>query len=808
MGGRDRTRGLIRGAWRFRLRVAALAAVLILAFSLGFYLAGLYAEISELIEQRAAALTSAIYSAPATLRPDTGLAQSHLEERLAELDYTRVATVSHPGEYSQTPAAITLFVRDFKVGVHEYPSQTVRLETAKGRVAGITDASGKELDEVWLEPQVIGRLMPDAPAERVEVRLDELPAYVTGGLLATEDRYFYYHFGFDPVRIIEAALIDLRRGHLDQGASTLTQQLARTFIPPHRRSFTRKFREAAIAIVLEMRLGKQQILERYVNDVALGDYHGAPIYGLPAAARDFFHKDLRELTPAEAAVLIGMIRAPSDYDPRRHPERCLRRRDTVLALMRQADLIDDSALRFATESPLAIAKDSGSRPAPYFTDYVTAQVLKTPGLSGHLAGVKVYTTLDPLRQSVAEESIVANLERLERDHKRLRSAAAGEPLQSSLVALDPETGAILAMVGGRNYGVSQFNRAAAAQRQPGSAFKPIVYLTALDPDRSPLEEPLTLASILPDRPISYDGWTPANYEGTYQGQANVAQALAESLNAPTAYVGSLLGPERIVRTAHEFGINGDLAAVLPIAIGADEVTLLDLVSAYEVFATGGVARPSYAIESVVDGQGHEIFHHEAVEKRIVRPDVAYLITAALQGVLRSGTGAGARAMGLNFPAAGKTGTTDDFHDAYFIGYTPDVVCGVWVGFDDPKSLNLPGAQAALPAWVKFMVKADAGPHDDFEVPEGIIFATIDPESGLLANSACPRKMRLPFIGGTQPIQVCSLHGGGLLSSAAPIAPPSSSSLAPPGVPAPGPSSGSPGGLFGAIGSFFGHLLGH
>src|SRR5258707_4488736 len=271
-----------------------------------------------------------------------------------------------------------------------------------------------------------------------------------------------------------------------------------------------------------------------------------------------------------------------------------------------------------------------------------------------------------------------------------------------MAAGDAEAGAIRAMMGGRNCSERQFNRAANAQRQPGSAFKPIVYLAALDPDRAPFSPSLTLASVLPDEPATYNGWTPANYERTYQPQVTVVQALYESLNVPTAYVRHELRPATIVKTAHEIGIHEDLQAYLPISIGADETTLLELTSAYQVFATEGEQSPPYAVEAVLDAKGHLIYQHEEQSNRIVSPAVAYLITGALQAVLRYGTGASAGRMGLDFPAAGKTGTTQDYKDAYFVGYTPQIVCGVWVGFDEPQSLGLTGGQAAVPAWVQFL----------------------------------------------------------------------------------------------------------
>lgn len=800
---------------RLGLRRSLVAILILSAFGIGFYLAQVYIDISELIEERHAALTSAIYSAPLEVAPGDELGPLHLIDRLEHLSYSRVANVAHPGEYSMQPGAMTLFVREFAVGSHGFPATMVRLAITGDRVSTIADSFGATRDRVEIEPEVIGRLLPDAPAERAEVTLDDVQPFVVKGLLATEDRYFYYHFGFDPVRIIEAAIVDLHSHRLRQGASTLTQQLARTFIERHTRSFHRKIRELSIALVLEMRLTKKEILERYINDVPMGEYEGSPIYGLPLAARYFFNKDLRAVSLAEAAVLIGMIQAPTLDDPRRHPEASRARRDTVLTLMRRAGAISDAQYAEAIAQPVVAIKSTGLRRARYFTDYVIAQVKKTPGASGNLQGLKVFTTLDPELEELARQSIVDNLVRLEKSHSRLRRHDPADKLESTLVSIDPRTGGIVAMVGGRDYGASQYNRAVDAERQPGSAFKPIVYLTALDPESNPLNEPVTLASLLPDRPMTFNGWTPVNYERTYQGQVTIAEALAESLNVPTAYLGSLLGPARIIRTARSLGIHSPLPNYLPITIGAGEVTLLELTGAYQVFASGGVARPPYAIEAIVGPGNHLIFEHQETQQRLMSRAVAFLITGALQGVFQYGTAASAGRLGLAFQAAGKTGTTDDYRDAYFMGYTRRLVTGVWVGFDTPETIGLTGAAAALPAWINYMNNAVRQPALGFgPPPPGITVLSIDPASGGLATPACPRVQMLPFLEGTEPTRLCPLHNGESPSPGATMASGTSSdteaatgteSAAPEATPTPGTATNN---AFGAVGKFFGSLFGH
>jgi penicillin-binding protein 1B len=532
---------------------------------------------------------------------------------------------------------------------------------------------------------------------------------------------------------------------------------------------------------------------------------------MPLAARYFFNKDLREVTPAEAATLIGMIQAPTSDDPRRHPAAAQVRRNTVLALMRRMGVIDQQQYTSAFAEPVVTVKAPGLRRAPYFTDYVTAQVAKLPGLSGKLAGLRVYTTLDPEVQEAGREALLANLERLEKQHTHLRRRTAGKRLESSVVAVEPRTGAIVAMVGGRDYATSQFNRVVSAERQPGSAFKPVVYLTALDPAISPLPQPVTLASLLPDHPMSFGGWTPVNYEGNYAGDVTVAAALADSLNVPTAYLGSLLGPPAMIHTAHLLGIQEDLPNYLPISIGAGEMTLLELAGVYAVFADGGVVRPPFAIEAVIDSHGSVIYQHTPQPERLMSRAVAYLMTGALRGVLEYGTGASAGKMGLNFVAAGKTGTTENYRDAYFVGYTRQLACAVWVGFDQPQDIGLPGAQAALPAWVQFMRASVRQPGLGFgPPPPGITMAAIDPASGGLATRACPRTANLPFLSGTEPTRVCRLHGG-LFAATTPA--PANNTYAesvpmPSATPAQAGQAPATNNVLGAVGHFFSGLFGH
>jgi penicillin-binding protein 1B len=751
-----------RAKQRPRRGRSVLGSLLILATAaMGFYFVALWNDVTVILEQRRAALSSSIYSAPHRIRIGDDLVHSRLFERLATLAYSQVPEARSPGEYSKSPAAVTLYLRAFQQGAQRFEPQLVTLRVVDGEVTAIETAEGLPRGEALLEPQPIGRLVPGTAVEKVEIELAGQKPYFVEGLLATEDSMFWWHPGFNPARIVAAAIEDIRVGRLAAGASTLTQQLARTFMERRERTFERKLRELAMALVLEARLSKGKILELYINEVSLGAFEGAPIHGMPQAARYFFGKDLAQVTPAEAATLIGMVKAPTSYDPRRHVEASTERRNVVLAVMRRDGIIDDDVYEAAVKSPIQIVKTPGLRRAPYFTDYVIAAIDRMKDIDRSKPGLRVYTTLDTEMQADAAAALAANLERLEKSHKSLRSNGKTPELESAAVVLDAKSGAIRAMVGGRDYGESQYNRASSALRQPGSAFKPVVYLAAMDPTRSPISPVLTLASMLPNRPMSFGAWTPANYERSDVGAVTTARALSESLNIPAAYVGSKLGGDLMVKTAYELGISRTLEPMLPIAIGAEETTLLDLTATYQVFANAGMRSPPHSIESIVDADGHELYRYEGKGSVVVDPPVAYLMTSALKMVLKTGTGASAGRLGLDFPAAGKTGTTQDYRDAFFVGYSPSIVCGVWLGFDSPKSIGLTGAQAALPAWVQIMQETAPAHPKDFDEPPGLVRASIDPDTGGLATPSCGRRMSLPFLAGTEPTEYCPIHADSL-----------------------------------------------
>lgn len=552
-------------------------------------------------------------------------------------------------------------------------------------------------------PVALAALHEGVAEYRLPVALDEIPDHLVDAVLAVEDQRFHEHGGLDIRRIGGALLANIRAGGIAQGGSTITQQLAKNLFLGAERTPIRKLREAAMALVLERRHSKEEILEAYLNEIYLGHDRGAAIHGVGAAARYYFGKDVERVVLSEAATLAAMIRAPNRLLPARHTDDLRARRNLVLQLMADQGRISsrsqEQSARVAVPTRIHPARRIEGR---WLRDLVQAD------LPGRLPrrGVAVYTTLDARLQQAAATALQRGL------------AQAGQPAaQAALVALDPRTGDILALVGGRDYGGSQFNRAVQARRQPGSAFKPFVALAALE--REGRDAPrYTLASMIEDTPVSVrtpqGPWRPANYDGEYRGEVTLRQAMEQSLNVPFARLGLAIGPERVARTAQRLGIGSPLQPVPALALGASEVTLLELTRAYGVFAAGGTLADTRTILGVSRGEDRATPWREGEARRVADPAAAWLVTSALQGAVSNGTGRGMRRDGF----AGKTGTSNDWRDAWFVAYTPEIVIGVWVGHDDGRSLHQSGAQLAVPIAARFVEEARIRPRE-FEMPEGI-----------------------------------------------------------------------------------------
>ena len=699
-----------------------------------------------------------VYARPLVLRPGDRAPADEVRKRLEGDGYISVGRAPGVGEFRMRDREWWIGRRALRIGALFDRGGVVRVRLdGSGRIRLIEDADGQRLNGLVLRPEQVGVFRAPDGQDREPVRLAELPPHLVDAVLTVEDRRFETHPGLDPRRIVGALVADLRERRVVQGGSTVTQQLARTLFLSPKRSVLRKLREIAIAFALERRFPKDRLLEAYLNHIYLGQNGGDAIHGVGRAAQFFFGKDVSELEVQESAMLAGIIRGPSLYSPHRHPDRARARRDLVLKLMHQRGLLTDAELSAALASRLAIVppRQPGGD-ARWFMDYLRGELAEWVPAGFHPTGVTVVATLEPTLQRAAEGVVASQIRRMERMRPRL--AKQDHPLQAALVALDPWTGEVVAMVGGRSYGQSQFNRATSAHRQPGSAFKPIVTLAAIERDAWPS---FTLASVLDDAPFELETpagpWAPANYDGRFLGKISLRRALEESRNVPFARLGQQIGAARIVATAQSLGIESPLVPVPSLSLGASEVTLLELTSAYSVFAAEGERAAPHAIRSVLDAGGARIGKAGLVApRRVISPAEAYLVTSALRGVVEHGTGAGIRRAGYYGPVAAKTGTTNESRDAWFVGYTPRLAVGVWVGFDDGTPLGLTGSQAALPIFAGFLREA-LGPDGDrdFRVPDGLEWR----EVSLARNRGygCGGEEEV-FLAGTAPRDACARWG--------------------------------------------------
>lgn len=663
-----------------------------------------------------------------------------------------------PGTYSEEPGRIRIFTRGYRIGRLPVSGGPAEIEVRDGRAASIVSRAGNPLPAVRLEPEEIARILGPKRESRRPVPLSSIPRHLQDAVIAAEDQRFRSHFGIDFLGIGRAMVANLKKRRFAQGGSTITQQLAKNFFLSPKKTLARKLREAELAVVLELRFSKAEILEMYLNKIYFGQDGSMGIYGIEEAAGFYFSKRAEELSLGESALLAGIISSPNRYSPFRDPKAAKERRNAVLSRMRRLGAIGEAEARAASAAPLgARPRPANHRLAAYFVDYiqrVTADDLGDEKL--YSAGYRFHTTLDPVQQAAAEEAVAAGLAEVEKASRR-----PGEPLQAALVAVDPANGELTAMVGGRNYGATQFNRAANARRQPGSAFKPFVLLAALS-EAAAGRGGTTLSTIVSGAPVSFKTpqglWTPENFDGKSYGDITVRTAIENSVNTSTVRLARDVGLEKVAETARAAGITGRLPPLPSMPLGSFEVTPVELAYAYATIASRGLRFEPFPLFSVTTSDG-EILLEKAVRwTRAIDPRAAYLTGYAMEGTLERGTARAAGALGIRFPASGKTGTTDNNRDSWFVGFTPDVVCAVWVGYDSGADTGLTGARGALRIWSRFLrsLYLEAGPVA-LAVPDGVEFAEIDPVSGLLATSDCPQKLREAYLAGTAPAETCPLH---------------------------------------------------
>jgi len=654
----------------------------------------------------------------------------------------------------------------------------VRIDFANREIHAIRSiATAATMESAEIEPELLSNLFGESREKRRPVHFDDLPKVLVNALLAAEDKRFFEHPGFDFIRVMGAAWADLRHNAKAQGASTLDMQLARSFFFSTERTWHRKIAETMVALELEHRYTKQQIFEMYANEIYLGNRGSFGIHGFGEAAQAYFGKDVRDLNLEESAFLTGIIRRPNHYSTaEQHPDRAVEARDHVLAAMVEDKFITEPQEQDAKRRPLHLVRsglDGGA--APYFVDMVKDSLLEEYSESDLLSqNFRVYTTLDPQLQKAAAEAVDIGMKNVDMlltkkyaEWKReLVKKHSNEPVPQAQVAvlvLDPKTGEIKALIGGRDYGQSQLNRVL-ARRQPGSAFKPFVYATAFDNAVENQEPILTTISTVVDEPTTFefDGkeYTPDNIGEQFMGTVTLREALTHSLNVATVKVAELVGYGRVVELAHKMGLDPGIQATPALALGVYEMTPLQVAAGYTAFANGGVRAEPMFIRSVVGANGNVEENNKPNTHPVLDPRVAYLVTNVLEDVINRGTGASVRARGFTNPAAGKTGTSKD---AWFAGYTSNLECVVWVGFDDDRDLGLHGGDSAAPIWAEFMKRAVALPaYEDtqpFQPPDGIVTVPIDTQTLTLATPNCPDARDEVFIAGTQPTQSCDQKSG-------------------------------------------------
>ncbi len=705
-----------------------------------------------------------ILVAPTELQVGQRLTAGAVADHLRKAHYTEGQERQGVGSFAQADGGLEIrpgpesFFSNRQMG--EGPA---RLTFTNGLLVSITALDGNTaLKTYWLEPEAITTLFGESRTKRRLVRYQDLPKVLVNAILATEDHRFYSHHGVDSLRIVGAALADLRSNERLEGGSTLTMQLARNLFLTPRRTIRRKIAEIAFAVLLELRLNKEQVIELYANQVYLGQRDSISVYGFGEAAAVYFNKDIRTLTLPEAAMLAGLLRGPNHYSPYEHPQQAAERRNFVLRRMREAGFVSAGEAERASKTPLGLTDQSVEAPQEaYFVDMVKTQLLAQFSERDLLTrGYRVYTTLNFDLQRAAAEGARAGLIEVDRQVEKQRgrqkaSPPNRSPPQLALVALDPHTGDVKALVGGRGYGTSQLNHVL-ARRQPGSSFKPFVYATALNSGVDGSQPLITLATVLADEPTTFEfasePYAPENYKKAYRGSVTVREALTYSLNVPTVRLAEMVGYGKVRDFAVAAGFNKQLDPTPAIALGAYVATPLEVAGAYTTFANGGEYVGPRCIVAVTDASGRIVWNNPVAPRRVLDERVSYLMVSLLQGVIDSGTGAGVRARGFRFPAAGKTGTS---HDGWFAGFTRNLLTVVWVGYDDDRELGVPGARSALPLWSEFMMRTTKLPayrsRQAFSQPPGIVSAPIDNLTNLVARADPAMTHSEVFIDGSEPL---------------------------------------------------------
>lgn len=766
------------GFWSSRLGmgvlISALALLLVSASVVTFY----YIRYSRMIDARLSGQvyqnTSRIFTAPRRIFTGQPLTPSSLAGYLRAAGYTESSGGDQVGRFDVSGNVV-----EIRPGPSSYfaGEKGFRVEFAGNSIGKILTLPARQpLASIEIEPELLTNLFDSAREKRRLVRFDDLPKHLVDAVLSAEDKRFFEHAGLDPIRVIGAAWADVKSGELEQGASTITMQVARSFFFSPRREWRRKLAETMVALQLEQRFGKKEIFELYANQIYLGNRGSFAIHGFGEAARAYFGKDVHDISLGEAAFLAGIIRAPNRYSSaERRPERIAEARDRVLTQMVSNKLITTASADAAKKVSVRLVTGAlEPSAAPYFVDMVKDSLLDRHSEEElNSSSFRIYSTLDPDLQRAAAVSLsegIVGVDKLlakkyelwRRELAKKKSKDPAPRVQAAMVVLDPATGEIKALIGGRDYGQSQLNRALAL-RQPGSVFKPFVYAAAFSNAVDGVAPILTPATTVVDEPTTFlfgdTEYTPNNFGEQFGGVVTLRDALARSLNVATVKVAEMIGYNRVVEISRRMGLAARIQATPAVALGAYDMTPIEVAAGYTVFATGGRRAEPFFLRSVVGADGRTLQRNIPRLMPALDPRVSYIVTNMMEDVINRGTGAGVRARGFTAPAAGKTGTS---RDGWFAGFTSNLLCIVWVGFDDGRDLGLAGSAAAGPIWAEFMKRVVALPAysntQPFFPPAGVVTVTIDADSGLLASPDCPRQRPEVFVVGTAPTDFCPPGG--------------------------------------------------
>lgn len=763
------------GFRRFLIR-AGLTVFLVGALIAGSIFSYYYVKYDRIIEERfrgqVFSNSARIYAVAQTVKLGQKIDPRDVAANLRRAGYSEKDSQNAMGSFR--------FVKDgveIRPGPHSYHSpEAALLHFSEGRVDRIQSKNG-ELGAYELEPQMIASLFDaEQRSKRQIIKYSDIPKVLIDAVLAIEDRKFFEHSGVNVLRLMKAAWIDFTRQRHQQGGSTITMQLSRAFFLSPEKTLKRKVVEILISVELEQKFNKQQIFEFYGNQVPLGQRGSFAINGFAEASRSYFNKDLKDISLPEAALIAGIIQAPSALSPYRHPERALERRNLVLESMAETHAITREQADKAKATPLKLAPPNvEASEAPYFVDLVRDTVMSK--LNEHEVndqGYRIYTTLDPDLQRAAAMAVETGITLVDDqvNKRRIKKVKVGKKVETqvepgpqaqvALVAIDPHTGQVLALVGGRNYGLSQLNHAI-AKRPTGSIFKPFVYAAAINTGLDGSSPVFTPASLVADQPTTFaygdQIYEPRNYKEEYHGDVTARYALAMSLNNATVKLAEEVGYDKVADLARGAGIVS-VKATPAMALGSYDATPLDMAGAYTVFANGGVRISPIMVNSVRNANGDVVMDFNTDKRQVLDPRVAFVMTNMMEGVLNFGTAFGVRGRGFTAPAAGKTGSS---HDGWFAGYTSNLLCIVWVGFDDYSDLRLSGAMTAAPIWAEFMKKAVTLPRyadvRPFAQPPGVVDVQLDKGTNRLATPSCPDDYTAAFIAGTEPSETCDQQGG-------------------------------------------------